>query len=574
MSASLVAQPTVEMYVSEDASGDTKRAFAALSPDELRNKLVLTRVGSEQMLFVRDEQARQAAIHGVSPAQFRDPFANPDDFKSAALDTVRQAPIVLGKAGPDGRRVYQFVDIDNARMATTTDGGVLVSFTGMEGLTEPERQRWLISQLQHSVEIQELPAAADIEPADESVLIAHPEVLKPVKKAGEEPKPAQAAPALPRRALGAKDTHSRPVTAADWNTGEAVNLGAMRDALQGGYDGYKGAAKGKRADFEFNLSEDDAVKLRKELNSAVAEFGLTRKKEATSNSVQILKSPKYLGAMSQYGTLSLDDKVAMTAAEFLAKVADGKKFDFSKEADVKGFDSLRVLLHEAAHSSSKMAWKVYEGAGAVLEEATAELAGRRMAFSLVPDAPLDVFDWKSVNAKGSYHPFVHDVVSRVHEQVLKFNKHATWHQVRELVTDASIRMRGDTKRAATADSYINLFVSKLDLTEAKNKDKVKESLAKSLKDLDEKRAEDRFYGMSWEQRRSGVMNTKWWTELSKIKFEDIEAILELARRVGKAADASPEFAESLYVRATNPPAGFAGALAVALSGGDEEEQAS
>lgn len=168
VSVSLTDDVGVGVDVPRNATGETASAVATLSPREMQNKLALMRAAPDQLLYVKDSRTRHVSQHGVSSAQFGEPFSNPDEFQRSAVETIQRADVVLASAGPSGERIYHFIDTMGRRHTVATDGGVVTAHNGSAASSDEEYAAWL-------AELRRTHAEVVVRAEGASVTQVHPE---------------------------------------------------------------------------------------------------------------------------------------------------------------------------------------------------------------------------------------------------------------------------------------------------------------------------------------------------------------------------------------------------------------
>lgn len=135
---------------------------------------------------------------------------------------------------------------------------------------------------------------------------------------------------------------------------------------------------------------------------------------------------------------------------------------------------VETMVHEELHGSSRTKGGAYQGAGATIEEASVEMAARKIAAG--------AFGTQPKNHWGAYQPEINNVAEAIMREIPLRSREGWW----RAIADAGIKMRGVDSHAEIAGSVpdaIEQFVDALDLPTGYDGADVRKRLRANLKAL-------------------------------------------------------------------------------------------
>ncbi len=196
-----------------------------------------------------------------------------------------------------------------------------------------------------------------------------------------------------------------------------------------------------------DIAKDGGAGARGELRTMLGRFGATSK-DAARGAANVIKigNDGDLGGMAGFhnwdGSLTLSKETVTHSRAALRKLQLG--------VDPGDRDALRLstLIHEELHGCSAMTAKAYQSVGAALEEATTELAARRITSKIIGREVGAVYQ---------------DEINGLRAVVKRYTR-ASDSAIVTKIDDAVLGLKKATKTAESADDHVKAFVDKIKLT--------------------------------------------------------------------------------------------------------------
>lgn len=257
------------------------------------------------------------------------------------------------------------------------------------------------------------------------------------------PKPPPARPAAPPPAVASPTPAARPATVAQvkqsfardpvtmhWAaaSGELADARADRASAQV-------APQFSRKDLDAALGRGDGAEVRYQVRGALHEAGVLPRDGLRPEGGRLLDIHLPPGTRGQH---HWDGRIDVQRG-LLAQAARG---------DVQ---ALRTIVHEELHGATPYVYiSFYRNAGAALEEATVEMAARRIVGRMTGGSPL---------ATGSYQPTIDRVARILHDEL------GAGVDAEDLIGSAGIRMRAPGAAIITSeDEMVTAFVDAIGAT--------------------------------------------------------------------------------------------------------------
>jgi hypothetical protein len=275
------------------------------------------------------------------------------------------------------------------------------------------------------------------------------------------------------RARGARDKAKAPSEVAEPNHAPAFAGYPKSDVTPDGPLDIEALAEA--------LESGDEAAVRRQLNNLVDERGMvnhdliqdrTRKAGRGLYQVDPPDHPPDAGGFNDLtGRIGVTDETHESAVAFARKTARGQWDEAANDGeDILDMWGFKTLVHETVHSTSPIIETAPTGAALWVEEATTELAARRIIADKF-GVPLALAD-----AAGNYDEPIEILIGVVARAAQVGDDVA-----RGMVETAAFEMRKSVKIFADSDEYVAHFVKSLPLKEAGAKGKAKAALSGKLR---------------------------------------------------------------------------------------------